>query len=128
MNIPTPNKFNPDSSYLRGLVHRSKLAQTEMAWRIGIEARTFRRYLTGESRYAYPVQFAVECVTRAIETEAVTPAQYREMNTRELHVMGSDAKFAMQDLAPASAAYQRAADVLRRVERETKRRSNGHGK
>lgn len=125
MNIPTPNKFNPDPSYLRELMHRSQLAQTEMAWRIGIEARTFRRYVTGESRYPYPVQFAVECVVRAIQSETVTPAQFREMTSRELHVMGSDAKFAMQDVAPASAAYQRAADILRRVERETKRRSNG---
>ena len=47
------------------------------------------------------------------------------MSVRELQVMGSDARFAMQDLAPASAAYLLAADIVRRVEREAKRRANG---
>lgn len=122
---PNPLKFNRDPAYLRALVERSQLAQVEMAWRIGIEARTFRRYLTGESGFAYPVQFAVECVTRAIEAETVAANDLRDMPARSLQTMAKVATDAMRDVAPTSAAYRRARKTLRRVERETKRRGNG---
>jgi hypothetical protein len=123
MNTPEPRKFNPDPSYLRGLVERSQLAQVEMAARIGIDARTFRRYLTGETGYINPVQLAVECVTRALEAETIPANSLRELPERALKVMASDAAFAMADLAPTSAAYRRAQGTRRRAEREMKRRS-----
>lgn len=125
MSTPDPSKFKNDPGHLRALVERSQLAQVEMAARIGIDARTFRRYLTGESGYTYPVQFAVECVTHAIEAEAIPANHLRDIPARALHVMASDAAYAMQDLAPTSAAYRRAQKTLRRAERETKRRANG---
>ena len=122
---PNPSQFKNNPDYLRGLVERAQLAQTEMAARIGIDARTFRRYLTGESGFAYPVQFAVECVTRAIEAETVPANDLRELPVRALQGMATEATRAMQDNAHTSAAYRRAEKQLRRVERETKRRNNG---
>lgn len=121
---PDPSKFNANPDYLRGLVERSQLAQVEMAARIGIDARTFRRYLTGESGYTYPVQFAVECVTRALEAEAIPANDFRDLSTRALHQLAGRASSELQALAPTSAAYRRTQRTLRRVEREQKRRSN----
>jgi hypothetical protein len=122
---PDPSKFNPDADYLRGLVERSQLAQTEMAARIGIDPRTFRRYLTGESGYAYPVQFAVECVTHAIAAATIPANDFRELPARALQSMVGRATLELQRLAPTSAAYRRTQKTLRRVEREVTRRRNG---
>ena len=123
MYTPNPAQFKNDPAYLRALVERARLAQSEMAERIGVDARTFRRYVTGESGFAYPVQFAVECVTRALEAETIPANSLRELPERALKVMASDAAFAMADLAPTSAAYRRAQTTRRRAEREMKRRS-----
>lgn len=125
MHTPNPSKFNDDPAYLRGLVERSQLAQVEMAARIGIDPRTFRRYVTGETRYAYPVQFVVESVLAEIEAATIPANQFRDMPTRALKVMASDASFAMADLAPTSAAFRRAKKTLQRAEREVHRRGNG---
>jgi transcriptional regulator with XRE-family HTH domain len=125
VSTPNPAQFKNDPAYLRALVERAQLAQAEMAERIGVDARTFRRYVTGESGFAYPVQFAVECVTRAVEAEAIPANHFRDIPTRALQRMAGEATLELQTLAPTSAAYRRTMKTLRRVEREVKRRSNG---
>jgi hypothetical protein len=127
MNTPNPAKYKGDADYLRGLVARSQLAQVEMAARIGIDPRTFRRYVTGESRFAYPVQFAVESVLAEIEAAAIPASQLREIPARALEIMAAKATFAMRDNAPTSHAYRRAHKALLRSEREIHRRGNGKG-
>jgi transcriptional regulator with XRE-family HTH domain len=125
MHTPNPSQFKNDPAYLRALVERAQLAQAEMAERIGVDARTFRRYVTGESGFAYPVQFAVECVTRAIEAETLPANHFRSVPDRALMRILDQTAAEKMKLAPTSAAYRRTLKTLRRVEREVKRRSNG---
>jgi transcriptional regulator with XRE-family HTH domain len=125
MHAPNPAQFKNDPAYLRALVERAQLAQSEMAERIGVDARTFRRYVTGESGFAYPVQFAVECVTRAVEAEALSANDFRQMSARELTRTVDEAMDKLKRAPATSAAYRRTLKTLQRVEREVRRRSNG---
>lgn len=46
--------------YLRALIGLCHLTQAEAARKIGVDARTMRRYLLGECEVPYLVQYAIE--------------------------------------------------------------------
>jgi transcriptional regulator with XRE-family HTH domain len=122
MSVPVPNasRAKGEPAYLRGLVDRSGLSQAEVARALGIDARTFRRYLLGEVRIPYLVEFGVECAARAAIAEARDPlgefsTAYLSQRLRKLRATFSKA-------APASYARQRTEELVDRIERELERR------
>ena len=121
MSAPVPNAFRAkgEPAYLRGLLDRSGLSQAEVARALGIDARTFRRYLLGEVRIPYLVEFAVECACRA---EQLTRNPLVDLTANELGQRLRKARDVLSEAAPAAYARQRAARLIRRIEREQERR------
>jgi transcriptional regulator with XRE-family HTH domain len=69
---PDATKHNPDPLYLRELIARTGLSQSECARRLGISPRQMRAYLTFVEKKTpapYPVQFALECLAESLEEE-----------------------------------------------------------
>jgi transcriptional regulator with XRE-family HTH domain len=120
---PNPKHFKDDPAYLRALLERAQIAQAEMAKRIGIEARTFRRYVLGESAYLYPVQFAVECVVAEIEAAKITPSEARDKPAVTLARDRNALTETLGTLPVASMAYRRTSGQLKLIQRELKRRN-----
>ena len=61
---PDASKAIATGAHLRSLVHATGLSQAKCAERIGVDPRTMRRYLAGDVRIPYAVEFAVECLAR----------------------------------------------------------------
>lgn len=67
---PDATRHNPDPAYLRGLLDKAGLSQSEAARLIGIDPRTMRSYLSDSatvarsSRAPYSVQFALESLAK----------------------------------------------------------------
>ena len=62
-NLPDCKNYNPDPLYLRDLLEQAGLSQRGFAKLIGINERTFRRYLNEKdvnNQCSYPVQFCLE--------------------------------------------------------------------
>lgn len=64
---PDPKTYNPDPSYLNELIESTGMTQPQVADLLNTNERTVRRWQTGESRYPYPVQFALECLVLSVE-------------------------------------------------------------
>ena len=68
MKHPDPATHDPSPVYLRSLIAKAGMSQTQAAAAIGVDARSMRYYLTEpkEGRRStpasYPVQFALECL------------------------------------------------------------------
>ena len=69
MRKPTPENYNTNTEYLRGLIEKIGLSQRKTALAIGISERSLRDYLNSShpSKPPYPVQFALECLADSIE-------------------------------------------------------------
>jgi len=123
-SIPNPSNHQPSTRYLRELVESVDLAQDEVADGIGVDRRTFRRYLAGDSRVPYPVQFTVECLVANVVEQA------REMSARQLastprrELQAVERKLAREvEQAPnASRLRQRVKATLAKVQRAAARR------
>lgn len=67
---PDASKHNPSPEYLRALLAKAGLSQSEAARLIGIDPRTMRSYLSDaatvsrSSRAPYSVQFALESLAK----------------------------------------------------------------
>jgi len=67
---PDATKHNPSPDYLRALLARAGLSQSEAARLLGIDPRTMRSYLSDSaavarsSRAPYAVQFALESLAK----------------------------------------------------------------
>lgn len=59
---PNAAEHNTDPEYCRDLVDSIKMRRLDVARTIGIDKRTLRRYMSGERKMPYPVQFALECL------------------------------------------------------------------
>lgn len=67
MRLPNAENFDPKPRHLRRLVEDTGLSQQECARRLGIDARTMRRYLqepgtSGYRRPPYVLQYALEAL------------------------------------------------------------------
>jgi transcriptional regulator with XRE-family HTH domain len=60
----TPNAadYDPRPEYFGELVESTGLTQKKIAVILGVDERTVRRWLSGERRFPYSVQFAMECL------------------------------------------------------------------
>lgn len=59
---PNAAEHRQDPEYFSQLVESAGMSQGELAKIIGHDARTLRRWMTGERKFPYSVQFIVECV------------------------------------------------------------------
>ena len=120
--MPDAGAANDSPKHFAALVGSSGLAQAEIAERIGVDARTFRRYLSGESRVPYPVLFTVEALVRALRAEK---AGRNLKGCKSTDLLGelSALQRELETLPGASRAYQRCAAEIRAITRELKRRA-----
>jgi len=121
--IPNPELRNDSPVYLRALIEDAGLSQAEVAKRIGIDERTFRRYLTGESGISYPVQFTVEALVYFIHHEW-SQAELKERSASQLHYTLRQLRSELADLSPASHAHTRLETRIRAIEKELKRKDS----
>lgn len=59
---PNAELYNPDPEYISALVESTGLSQPKLGRLIGVDERTLRRWMTGQRKYSYAVQFALECL------------------------------------------------------------------
>jgi hypothetical protein len=53
---------NPDPEYFSQLVESTGLSQGRLSEVIGSDPRSIRRWMKGERKYPYAVQYTLECV------------------------------------------------------------------
>lgn len=58
--IVNPEEHNPDPDYLRDLLARAGISQRLAARLINVDDRMFRKFLTGDHKCPYSVQFVLE--------------------------------------------------------------------
>ena len=63
---PDASKYDPRPEYLAELIGSTGLTQAALARKIGADERTIRRWLTGETRFNYRDQFAIECLVLSV--------------------------------------------------------------
>lgn len=59
---PNPKDYDPRPEYFGELVESTGLTQKKIAEILGVDERTIRRWLSGERRFSYTVQFTLECL------------------------------------------------------------------
>ena len=58
--IPNAKEYNPSPEYLAELIVSTGLTQPQLAAIIGHDARTIRRWLAGDRKFPYSLQFLLE--------------------------------------------------------------------
>jgi len=64
---PDARMHNQDPEYFRQLVESSGMSVEKLGRLIGHDRRTIHRWMAGERKYSYAVQFIVECVVLSPE-------------------------------------------------------------
>lgn len=59
---PDASSHDDTKEYCSDLVLSTGLTRAVLCKQLGIDERTLRRYMSGERRFPYLVQFALECV------------------------------------------------------------------
>ncbi len=59
---PDASEYRPDPEYLAELIVSTGKTQDQLADILGHDPRTIRRWLTGERKFPYTLQFALECL------------------------------------------------------------------
>jgi hypothetical protein len=59
---PSAAEYNPDPVYLKELIDSTGLDPREIGVILGHDRRTIERWLAGERRFPYSIQFALECL------------------------------------------------------------------
>ncbi len=60
--IPDASTYDPRPEYLAELIVSTGKTQPQLAAILGHDERTIRRWLKGERRFPYTLQFALECL------------------------------------------------------------------
>ena len=63
---PDSTGYDPRPEYLAELVAATGLTQTQIGKHIGCDARSLRRWITGERTFTYAIQFALECLVSSV--------------------------------------------------------------
>lgn len=76
MATPDASQYNPAPAYIRALLERAGISQTDAAARLGITHRTMRRYVADRhcgsySPAPYTVQFALECLADLVDCSSL---------------------------------------------------------
>lgn len=70
--VPSLDRTTATPKYLRSLLARAQLTQKVAADYLGVDARTVRNYLSGDTEIPYPSQFLLETLAIANEQEGVS--------------------------------------------------------
>jgi predicted transcriptional regulator len=111
--------------HLRALIEGAQVAQTEVAWALGISPRAMRRYLSGEVSAPYVVQFAVEAYCAAVLDEASSPRVLADESGAALARKANKLRREIEAAPTAALARQRAKRALKRIERVLDKRVGG---
>jgi len=60
--MPDASTHNPSPEYCRDLIDSTGMTRPVLAKKLGMDERTLRRYLSGERKFPYPIQFMLECI------------------------------------------------------------------
>ena len=124
---PDASKHNPDPKYLRELIEKAMVAQSEAAVLIGINERSMRRYLDGTYEIPYVVQFCMECLAADAQSRRPNKATLRRTKRKELEEMRARWEAEQAKYVSPAAGYKRAGEHLSAIYAELLRRSNGAG-
>jgi predicted transcriptional regulator len=108
---------------LQALLDDAMLTQAEAADLIGVDHRTMRRYVLGQTSYPYSVWFAMLVLQQQKVAEKPNPGNLRKMKREELDREFDKWRDEQSRCAGASYAYARAAAHVRAVLDELLERS-----
>ncbi len=63
---PDASTYDPRPEYFAELVKSTGMTRAALAERLGHDERTLRRWIAGERRFPYSVQFALECLVLSV--------------------------------------------------------------
>ncbi len=59
---PDASTYNPDPQYFADLVESTGLSQVALGKLLGVGERAIRRWISGDRKFPYTAQFALECL------------------------------------------------------------------
>lgn len=63
---PHATDYDPRPGYIAELVEATGMTQVQISKHIGCDARSLRRWITGERTFTYAIQFALECLVSSV--------------------------------------------------------------
>jgi transcriptional regulator with XRE-family HTH domain len=107
---------------LQTLLDDSMLTQAEAADLIGVNHRTMRRYVLGQTAYPYSVWFAMVVLQEQKAAERPSPITLRMLEREDLDLELDKWRDEQSRCGNASRAYARAAEHVRAILEEVDRR------
>ena len=107
---------------LQALLDEAMLSQVEAADLIGVDHRTMRRYVLGQTAYPYSVWYVMQVICHHKRAERPNPGVLRKLKREELHREFERWREEQSRMSCASRAYARAAEHLRALHDEFVRR------
>jgi predicted transcriptional regulator len=107
---------------LQALLDQAMLSQVEAADLIGVDHRTMRRYVLGQTAYPYCVWYVMQVICHHKSAERPNPLLLRKLKREELHRELDKWRDEQSRMSSASRAYARAAEHLRALHDEFVRR------
>jgi hypothetical protein len=107
---------------LQALLDQAMLSQVEAADLIGVDHRTMRRYVLGQTAYPYCVWYVMQVICHHKSAERPNPSVLRKLKREELHRELERWRDEQSRMSSASRAYARAAEHVRALHDEFVRR------
>jgi 2-phosphoglycerate kinase len=107
---------------LQALLDEAMLSQVEAADLIGVDHRTMRRYVCGQTNFPYCVWFVMQVIRDQKRAERPNPGILLKLKREELHHEHDKWRAEQSRMSSASRAYARAAEHLRALHEEFVRR------
>ena len=107
---------------LQALLDDAMLSQVEAADLIGVDHRTMRRYVLGQTTYPYCVWYVMQVICDLKRAERPNPIMLRKLKREDLHRELEKWREEQSRMSSASRAYARAAEHLRALHEEFSRR------
>jgi predicted transcriptional regulator len=107
---------------LQALLDQAMLSQVEAADLIGVDHRTMRRYVLGQTAYPYCVWYVMQVICHYKSAQRPNPNVLRKLKREELHRELDKWRDEQSRMSSASRAYARAAEHLRALHEEFVRR------
>ena len=63
---PNSKEYDPSPEYIRELINSTRLTRKELGKVLGCDKRTIQRWLSGDRRFNYRDQFALEALVLAV--------------------------------------------------------------
>lgn len=117
-NVPLPDvsRHTSDPGYLKALIDRAGLAQTEVGKALGIPERTIQRYVKDSRKAPYVAQYAIECYTAHVRASHVTRRSLAECDAEVLRQQRGRLQRVLKRVHPTSRQHARLSEQLRAVD------------